>query len=197
MIEHRPPGPIPVQAPVIQNYTIATLIFLVAGTMFFAGLIGAYLVLRYGGGAWPAPGMPPLPVGLAGVSTLLIAASSVVLYRAVRAMRTLDAVGTRRGLFAAATLGTAFLIVQAIQWSRLFSLGLSFNATTYGSTFYVLTGLHAVHAVTGVIWLMVIAFRQHELWVPDRRGRAIEVCALYWHFVGLVWIGMYVVLYLI
>ena len=197
MIEHRSSGPISGQPPVIQNYTIATLIFLVAGTMFFAGLIGAYLVLRYGGGAWPAPGMPPLPVRLAGVSTLLIAASSVALHRAVRALRSLDAVGTRRGLFVAATLGTAFLIVQAVQWSRLFALGLSFNATTYGTTFYVLTGVHAVHAISGIIWLAGIAFRQHELWVPDRRGRTIEVCALYWHFVGLVWIGMYVVLYLL
>ncbi len=197
MIEHRSSGPISGQPPIIQNYTFATLIFLVAGTMFFAGLIGAYLVLRYGGGAWPAPGMPPLPVRLAGVSTLLIAASSVVLQRAVRAMRSLDAIGTRRGLFVAAILGVAFLIVQAVQWSRLFTLGLSFNATTYGTTFYVLTGVHAVHAISGIIWLAGIAFRQHELWVPDRRGRTIEVCALYWHFVSLIWIGMYVVLYLL
>ncbi len=191
-------NPVPqTPSPPVPNYTIATLIFLVAGAMFFAGLIGAYLVLRYGSGTWPAPGMPPLPVGLASASTALIALSSVALLRAVRAMRTLDAVTLRRGLFASAALGTAFLAVQAAQWSRLLDLGLGFRATTYGTTFYVLTGAHAAHAISGVVWLVLIAARQRELWVPDRRSRAIEVCALYWHFVGLVWIGMFVVLYLL
>ena len=190
-------GRLPDRATPIPTYTIGTLIFLVAGTMFFAGLIGAYLVLRYGSAVWPAPGMPPLPVGLAGVSTALIASSSLTLQRAVRSMRRLDVVGLRRGLIGAAVLGAFFLAVQAIQWSRLLSHGLSFNATTYGTTFYVLTGAHALHAVSGVVWLALMALRQRELWVPGRRSRQIEVCALYWHFVGLIWIGMYLVLYLL
>jgi cytochrome c oxidase subunit 3 len=79
----------------------------------------------------------------------------------------------------------------------LFRSGLSFSGTTYGTTFYVLTGVHAAHAVSGIAWLLVIALRQRGLWVPDRRQRTIEVCALYWHFVGLIWLGLYVVLYLI
>jgi cytochrome c oxidase subunit 3 len=190
-------GRLPDRATPIPTHTIGTLIFLVAGTMFFAGLIGAYLVLRYGGTVWPAPGMPPLPVGLAGVSTALIASSSLTLQRAVRSMRGLDAAGLRRGLIGAAVLGAFFLVVQAIQWSRLLSHGLSFNATTYGTTFYVLTGAHALHAVSGVVWLALMALRQRELWVPGRRSRQIEVCALYWHFVGLIWIGMYLLMYLL
>ena len=181
----------------VQNYTIATLIFLIAGMMFFAGLIGAYLVLRYGAATWPAPGMPALPVRLAAMSTTLIVLSSLTLHRAVRAMRTLDAIGLRRGLIGAAVLGSSFLAVQAVQWSRLLDGGLSFTATIYGTTFYVLTGVHAVHAISGVLWLVIIASRQRELWVPERRGRTVEVCALYWHFVGLVWIGMFMVLYLL
>ena len=61
----------------------------------------------------------------------------------------------------------------------------------------MLTGVHAAHALSGVVWLLVIALRQRELWVPDSRQRKIEVCALYWHFVGLIWLGLYVLLYLI
>jgi len=165
--------------------------------MFFAGLVGAYLVLRYGSQGFPAPGMPALPVGLAGFNTLVIAVSSLAMRRSVRALRGLDASGLRRGLILTAALGAAFLILQAIQWSRLGSSGLSFTGTTYGTTFYVITGAHAVHAFAGVTWLMVIAFRQREHWVPERRRRSIEACALYWHFVGLVWGGLYILLYLL
>lgn len=183
--------------PAPQTHRTGTLVFLMAGVMLFAGLVGAYLVLRFAGPAWPAPGMPALPVRLAGFNTVVILASSLVLKRGIRAMRTLDARGLRRGLLLAALLGSAFLALQAWQWSRLLSGGLSFAGTTYGSTFYVLTGVHAAHALSGVLWLLVIAWRQRRPWVTDRMQRAIEVCALYWHFVGLVWAGLYVVLYLL
>jgi len=182
---------------VTENYRLATLVFLMAGTMLFAGLIGGYLVLRYASAIWPSPGMPRLPVRLAGFNTLVIASSSLALLRGVRSLRSLDARGLRRGLLGASALGVLFLALQMVQWHLLFSSGLSFSGTTYGSTFYVLTGVHAAHAASGVVWLLIIALRQRELWVPDRRQRAIEVCALYWHFVGLVWLAVYVVLYLI
>ena len=179
------------------NYRLGTLVFLMAGTMFFAGLLGGYMVYRFSGQAWPLPGLPPLPVGLAGFNTLVIIASSLVLLRAVRAMRTLDAVGLRRGLTLAAFLGAAFLALQCVQWSFLLRHGLSFAGTTYGSIFYALTGAHAVHATVGVLWLLVIAIRQREVWVSDRRQRQVEVCALFWHFVGLLWVGLYATIYLL
>jgi len=182
---------------VTENYRLATLVFLMAGTMLFAGLIAAYLVLRYASATWPSPGMPRLPVRLAGFNTLVIVSSSLVLLRGVRALRGLDARGLRRGLLGASALGLLFVALQVTQWSLLFSSGLSFSGTTYGTTFYVLTGVHAAHAASGVVWLLIIALRQREHWVPDRRQRAIEVCALYWHFVGLVWLAIYIVLYLI
>jgi cytochrome c oxidase subunit 3 len=180
-----------------ENFRLGTMIFLMAGVMFFAGLVGGYVVLRYGGGAWPAPGMPALPVRLAGASTVVILLSSLALRRAVRALRGLDAFGARRGLLLSAGLGLAFLALQAAQWSRLLARGLSFAATTYGTTFYVLTGAHAVHALSGIVWLLAIAVRQREVWVPERRRKGIESCALYWHFVGAVWVFLYVALYLL
>ena len=181
----------------IPNHRIATLVFLMAGTMLFAGLVGGYLVLRYASGAWPSPGMPHLPVRLAGFNTVVIAFSSLAFHRGVRSLRGLDARGLRRWLVVSAVLGVLFLALQATQWLLLVRGGLSFTGTTYGTTFYVLTGAHAAHALSGVVWLLTMAARQRELWVPDRRQRTIEVCGLYWHFVGLVWLGLYVVLYLI
>jgi heme/copper-type cytochrome/quinol oxidase subunit 3 len=186
-----------VTRPATPNYRLGTLAFLMAGTMLFAGLIGGYLVLRFAAGAWPGPGLPRLPVRLAGFNTLVIALSSAAFHRAVSSLRGLDARGLRRWLFAAAGLGSLFLLLQVTQWSLLLRSGLSFTATSYGATFYTLTGVHAAHALSGVVWLLTIALRQRELWVPDIRQRGIEVCGLYWHFVGLVWLGLYVVLYLI
>jgi cytochrome c oxidase subunit III len=183
--------------PVTASHRLATLVFLMAGTMLFAGLVGAYLVLRFASGAWPGPGLPRLPTRLAGFNTVVIALSSLAFHRAVRALRGLDAPGLRRWLFAAAGLGALFLLLQVMQWTLLVRGGLSFTGTVYGATFYTLTGVHAAHALSGVLWLLLIAFRQRELWVPDTRQRTIEVCGLYWHFVGLVWLGLYVVLYLI
>jgi cytochrome c oxidase subunit III len=180
-----------------ENSRLGTLVFLMAGSMLFAGLVGGYLVLRYGGPSWPLPGLPSLPVRLAGFNTIVLAASSFAMQRAVLSMRRLDARGLRRGLVLAAFLGSAFLALQGVQWSRLLSGGLSFATTTYGSTFYLLTGAHAAHAISGVVWLLMIAIRQRELWVPDRRQRGIEACALYWHFVGLVWLVLYVVVYIL
>lgn len=180
-----------------DNSRFATLVFLMAATMLFAGLVGAYLVLRFGGAGFPAPGMPALPVGLAGASTGFIALSSLALLRAVRAMRVLDAAGLRRGLAQSAVLGLVFLAFQVVQWNQLLHQGLSFTGTTYGSVFYVITGAHAVHAISGVAWLLVIALRQREHWVPETRRRGIESCALYWHFVGLIWGALYVLLYLV
>lgn len=181
----------------IGNHRLGTLIFLMAGLMFFAGLIGGYLVYRFSGQAWPLPGLPALPVRLAGFNTLVILASSLVLARGVRAMRNLDAVGMRRGLVAAAVLGSAFLLLQMVQWSFLLRHGLSFAGTTYGSIVYAVTGAHALHATVGVIWLVVMAARQREVWVSDSRQRQVEVCAMFWHFVGLLWVGLYATLYLL
>src|SRR5882672_5622153 len=121
-----------VPSPAVANHRIATLVFLMAGTMLFAGLVGGYLVLRYASGAWPSPGMPRLPVRLAGFNTVVIALSSLALHRAVRALRSLDARGLRRWLVVAAALGVLFLGLQAAQWTLLVHGGLSFTGTTYG-----------------------------------------------------------------
>ncbi len=183
--------------PAQDNAHFATLIFLMAGVMLFAGLVGGYLTLRYAGPGWPPPGLPPLPKGLAGFNTLVIALSSLSLVRALLAVRRLDARGLRRGLALACLLGVLFLLLQAVQWSRLLAGGLSFAGTTYGTTFYFLTGVHAVHATAGVVWLLVLAWRQREPWVSDGHRKQAELCAMYWHFVGLVWLGLYVVMYLL
>ena len=185
----RPPGP--------AGHRVGAFVFLLAGAMFFAGLVSAYLVLRFGGPAWPAPGLPRLPVRLAGFNTVVIALSSLTLFRAMRALRALDAAGLRRGLALSAGLGAAFLALQIVQWRSLLAGGLSFAGTTYGSTFYVITGAHAAHAVGGVGWLVWMALSQRAAWVTDRRSRGLEAGAMYWHFVGLVWVGLYVVLYLL
>src|SRR5262249_20062476 len=139
--------------------------------------------LRYSSAVWPPPGLPSLPRALAGFNTFVLTLSSLALARAIRAMRTLDAVGLRRGLWLSFALGVLFLVLQVVQWTRLLAHGLGFAGTTYGTTFYLMTGAHAAHAAVGIVWLFLVTLRQRELWVPDRSRVRIEICALYWHFV--------------
>ncbi len=192
-IPGRPDGP----AGALPNHRLATFVFLMAGTMLFIGLVGALIVLRYAMPQWPPPGVPSLPLGLGTFNTAVILLSSIALQRGVRAMRLLDAAALRRGLTFASVLGALFVALQALQWSILIGRGLSFAGTTYASTFYVISGAHAAHALTGFLWLGAMALRQRQAWVTDAMQRQIEVCALFWHFVGLVWVFLYVVLYLL
>src|SRR5258705_9632493 len=143
-----------VQPPVTASHRLATLVFLMAGTMLFAGLVGGYLVLRYASRSWPSPGMPPLPTGLAGFNTVVIALSSLALRRAVRSLRALDAIGLRRGLVAAAFLWVAFLGLPGSPWSLLLHHRLSFTATNYRPTLLPLNRVHAAHALLRVVSLI-------------------------------------------
>jgi cytochrome c oxidase subunit 3 len=180
-----------------DTHRVGALVFLMAGAMLFAGLAAAYLVLRHAAGAWPAPGLPALPVRIGAASTAIILVSSLALQHGVRGMRLLDARRLRRGVFAAALLGLVFLLLQAWQWAALHRAGLPFAGPVYGTLFYVVTGVHGLHALSGVLWLLVIAARQRQPWVSGRMERTVEVCACYWHFVGAVWAVLYVLLYLL
>jgi len=129
------------------------MLFLICGEiMFFGGLVSAYLVLRVTAAMWPPPLQPRLPVGVTGVNTLVLLASSVAMLAASRATERDDTPGLVRRLLIAASLGTVFLIVQGYEWVRLVSFGLTVSAGAYGGTFYTLIGTHAAHVIAAVLW---------------------------------------------
>lgn len=192
----------PESRPLIDNARLGMLIFLGAETMFFAGLVAAFMILRLGAQVWPPPFQPRLPVGVTGVNTLILLASSLTMTRALRANRRGDRGGLVAGLGETALLGVIFLAVQGYEWARLVHFGLTVSSGAYGTTFYTLIGAHGVHVVAALIWLSVVLVgarwgRTRAAGAGIRPQRvAVSLCGMYWYFVVFLWPVLYTLVYL-
>lgn len=166
------------------------------GTLFFAFLV-AYIVLRRGAEEWPPPGAPIPPDGL-WISTLVLVASDVCMNRAVRRARRGDRVGYRSWLELTGALGVVFVAAQLWLWRELLGQGLTTDTNAYGTIFYSLTGLHVFHVLGGLAYIAWAIFTTRLQ--PIRRiaapGSRVGFCAMYWHFMGALWIILFAVLYL-
>jgi heme/copper-type cytochrome/quinol oxidase subunit 3 len=172
------------------------LIFLAAEAMFFAGLIGAFLVFRFGSATWPPPGQPYLPVGVTGVNTIILLVSAYTMGRALRAIRRGDRRGLVRGLLVTALLGTIFLGVQGYEWIRLVHFGFTVSSGTYGATFYTLIGIHGLHVFGAVLWLLVVLAGARAHRFSATRHAALTICGMYWYFVVALWPVLFGLVYL-
>jgi cytochrome c oxidase subunit 3 len=190
----REPGP---RRPLLDNVRLAMLFLICGEIMFFGGLVSAFLVLRVTAALWPPPLQPRLPVGVTGVNTLVLLASSIAMVAASRALGRDDTRGLVRRLLVAAGLGTAFLLVQGYEWVRLVGFGLTVSSGAYGGTFYTLIGTHAAHVLAAVVWVGVTVVLAARGRFADGRTAPLRACAIYWHFVVALWPILYVTVYLI
>ena len=190
----REPGP---RRPLLDNVRLAMLFLICAEVMFFGGLVSAFLVLRVTAAQWPPPLQPRLPVGVTGVNTLVLLASSVAMVAAIRALDRRDARVLVRRLLLAGGLGAAFLLVQGYEWIRLVSYGLTVGSGAYGTTFYTVIGTHAAHVAAAVMWVAATVWLAAAGRFVDGRTGTLRACAIYWHFVVALWPVLYVSVYLI
>lgn len=190
----REPGP---RRPLLDNVRLAMLFLICGEVMFFGGLVSAFLVLRVTAVQWPPPLQPRLPVGVTGVNTLVLLASSVAMVSAIRALERRDATSLVQRLALAGGLGAAFLLVQGYEWVRLISYGLTMWSGAYGTTFYSVIGTHAAHVAAAVVWVGVTAWLASRGRFLDGRAGALRACAIYWHFVVALWPVLYVAVYLV
>jgi len=173
------------------------LVFLTFEAMLFAGLVGAFIILRMRSGAWPPPGQPYLPLALTWVNTGVLLFSSYTMRRALRAVRQDDGQGLTRWLLVTGIYGAAFLGVQGYEWVGLIRHGLTLSSSTYGSIFYVLIGAHGLHVLGAVCWLLAVLALARRRRFSARRHTAVRVCGMYWHFVVAVWPVLFVLVYLL
>lgn len=178
-----------------SNARIAIVMLLVAEIMFFAGLIGAYLVFRFGSVVWPPPNLPRLPLGVTWVNTVVLAASGLTMLSALRAAQAGEQRKLQSRLLLTVLLGVSFVAVQGSEWVRLIHHGLTLETGTYGATFYTLIGAHALHVWAAVLCLGVV-------WIGARQGRftadrhtAVELCTVYWCFVCVLWLVLFALVY--
>jgi heme/copper-type cytochrome/quinol oxidase subunit 3 len=191
----RRPPEAPAAAPPISNARLAMVMLLVGEVMFFAGLIGAYLVFRVGSTAWPPPTLPRLPLAVTWINTGVLLASGVTMIRARRAATRDDQPALRRGVAVTAFLGLVFLAVQGSEWVRLIHHGLTLSSGMYGATFYALIGTHAAHVVGAVLWLGVVWIWARQGHFTDGNDAAVDACAIYWLFVCALWVVLFAMVY--
>jgi heme/copper-type cytochrome/quinol oxidase subunit 3 len=191
-----PVPPIRPSAPVGNNALLAVLMMLGAEAMFFAGLIGAYLVFRIGSAVWPPPFQPRLPLAVTGVNTIILLASAVTMRRSLKAIHRGNLTLSVRQLAITGVLGGFFLTIQGFEWVRLIHFGLTLSSSVYGGLFYTLIGFHAFHVVVGLIWLLVVLLLAKNGRWSQRRYVGVQTCAMYWTFVVALWPVLYGLVYL-
>jgi len=181
--------------PPISNAQLGVLIFIAFETMIFAGLVTAYWVLRSGSLAWPPPNLPRLPLAVTAVNTAMLGFSAVTMSRAVKAIGVGSQAGLRGALVATAALGAGFLAIQGSEWARLIHQGLTLASGSYGGTFYALIGLHALHVIGAVAWLLVVLALAYRGRFSAGRHAGVTLCATYWYYVCALWMVLFAIVY--
>ncbi len=180
----------------ISNARLGMIMFLGAETMFFAGLIGSFLVFRFANTTWPPPTFPRLPVVVTGINTLFLLYSAMTMWQAQQAIRAGMQRHSVRMLLTTLLLGVVFLAIQGYEWIELIGFGLTLSSGVYGATFYVLIGCHGLHVLGAVIWLMSVLERARRGRFSRRRYTGAAVCGMYWYYVVGLWPVLYGLVYL-
>jgi cytochrome c oxidase subunit III len=182
-----------------QEWTayLGMVIFLGSWAMMFGSLFFAYGMVRARATDWPPPDLPTLPLGLPGLNTALLAASSAILQLGVRWLRLGKTSHAGPAVAASLALGTLFVTLQVVVWQNLLDEGLTPRGGPYPSVFYALTCFHALHVLVGIAALIWIC---RGVWVGKytaARFLPVRLWTLYWHFVGAVWAVMFVIVYVL
>jgi heme/copper-type cytochrome/quinol oxidase subunit 3 len=188
--------PVRLNRPIGSNAWLATVMLLGAEAMFFAGLIGAFLVFRVGSAVWPPPFQPRLPIGVTGVNTLVLIASAITMRLAVQANRRSERARLVRMLSWTAVLGATFLAIQGYEWVRMIHFGLTVSSSVYGGLFYTLIGFHGAHVLGALIWLSVVWLKARQGQYSRKHYTGLQTCGMYWIFVVALWPILYGLVYL-
>jgi len=174
--------------------TVGTVVWLASELMFFSGLFAAYFTLRAtAGGDWP-PSDVELEVLTSGLFTLGLVASSGTMQLAVRSIAAGRLPAFRGWLIATLVLAAAFVANQAHEWS---TLEFSVSSHAYGSAFYVMTGFHGLHVLGGMLAMVLLLGRAGSRRFGAADTPAVEMVSYYWHFVDVVWVGLWATLFLL
>ncbi len=175
---------------------IAMWAFLGSECMFFGSLISVYLVYHGRSISGPTP-KEILNIPFTSVSTFILLMSSLMMVLSLAAIQRGDMAKFKLWTGATALLGAMFLVGQAIEFTSFYREGLSLQVNLFGATFFVLTGFHGAHVSVGVLWLLSLLGLTFAGKMGPEHATRVDVMALYWHFVDVVWIVIFTVVYLL
>ncbi len=171
-------------------------VFLISEIMLFTGLIGSYLVLRLGSAGWPKPGTI-LNTPLLGLNTLVLLSSSLTMALALDAIRQGKQAALKRYLLCTTLLGSAFLAIKGYDYVHMWRHGFTISSSLFGSCYYLLTGFHGLHVLSGVILMLyLLTAASRGAFSASAYGR-VEYSGLYWHFIDIVWVILFAILCLV
>jgi cytochrome c oxidase subunit III len=188
--EHHKPGG-------ISSSLLGMVLFIASEVMFFGGLFGAYFTIRSAATRWPPEGTPHLTTWYAAVLTAVLVSSSVTMQFGVWAIRRNDQRRLLLWLVVTLVLGVAFLAGQANEYRTLIGEGMTLSSGVFGSTFYTLTGFHGAHVAGGACFILIVLLRARSGQFTARYHDTVEMASYYWHFVDVVWLGLFSTIYLL
>jgi cytochrome c oxidase subunit 3 len=177
----------------IAPIRFGAIVFLASELLLFGGLFAAYFTLRSETDPWPPSGVE-LDVVRPTVATALLLLSSFTFVAGLRAIRAGRRSGLRRWLFVTMILGLAFLTIQLYDWVHA---GFRVSSHAYGTLFFAMTGLHGLHVLAGILLMVVLLGRMAQGAYRDGIVDGPEAVGYYWHFVDVVWIGLYATIFLV
>ncbi len=180
----------------LDNRKLAFWMFIGSECLLFGSLISTYLVYQGRSVVGPTP-EEILNIPLTSVSTFVLLMSSLAMVLALAAVTRGDRFWSRVWLLATAVLGLTFLGFQAYEFTTFVHEGLTLKTNLFGSTFFVLTGTHGAHVAVGVLWLLTLFVRSLQGKLGPDKAINVEITGLYWHFVDVVWIVIFTVVYLL
>ncbi|WP_211272783.1 cytochrome c oxidase subunit 3 [Corynebacterium phocae] len=178
--------------------SVGTIVFLSQELMFFAGLFSMWFTSRANGqqGDWAHwTEHINLPMGF--IITFVLISSSVTSQFGVFAAERGDVYKLRLWYMVTLLLGVVFLCIMAYEWTELIIHGVTVQSSVFGSVFYILTGFHAAHVTAGLLAFVIILLRIAKSKFTPAQATAAMAVSYYWHFVDVVWIGVFFVIYVI
>jgi cytochrome c oxidase subunit III len=173
---------------------VGVMVWLASELMFFAGLFAGYFSLRsHNGESWPPAGAD-LDVWRTGLFTLVLISSSFTIHHSVKAAEQRRRSTALRFLVLTIVLGAVFLANQVLEYAEL---EFQIDSHSYGSIFYLLTGFHGLHVLGGLVALTIIAWIVFSRFSRMPSAQTLRVAGYYWHFVDVVWVAVFVVVYVI
>ena len=180
----------------LSNNKLAMWLFLGSECLLFGGLISTYMLYR---GRHSAAGGPDQywDIPFTSASSFVLLMSSLTMVLAVTAAKRRDERNTRLWLTVTAVLGSLFVAGQVYEFTTFYREGLGFTTSLFSSSFYTLTGFHGVHVSVGIILLLATVGMLVKNKIPGDKAETVELVGLYWHFVDIVWILIFTLVYLI
>ncbi len=203
----------------LDHRKVAIWAFIGSECMLFASLISTYLIYKGRSVTGPFPHevcsppvcdtvmRPILNIPVTSASTFVLLMSSLAMVLALAAVENADQIKHTLGekilgnsklwLFMTALLGTTFLGFQAFEFTSFVHEGLTIRTNLFGSSFFTLTGFHGAHVTAGVLWLLTLLAIDIKRGLQPKDALIVDIAALYWHFVDVVWIAIFTLVYLI